>query len=68
MCSCWLAIPSECSIQCNEYDVLNTCTQVLITGGASMPMVGFGTAATTAQSVTWALQTGYRLIDSAQVI
>lgn len=34
-----------------------------------MPLVGFGTAGlseNTAQAVTWALEAGYRLIDSAQ--
>lgn len=31
-----------------------------------MPMVGFGTASATSQAVSWALQSGYRLIDSAQ--
>ena len=36
-----------------------------------MPRVGFGTAGLgdqTARAVTWALEAGYRLIDSAQVI
>lgn len=34
-----------------------------------MPLVGFGTAGlgeNTAQAVTWALEAGYRLLDSAQ--
>lgn len=44
--------------------------QVLLSSGHYMPLVGFGTAGLgdqTAQAVTWALEAGYRLIDSAQV-
>ena len=38
--------------------------------GAEMPLVGFGTAGLgleTKQAVKWALEAGYRLLDSAQV-
>lgn len=39
-------------------------------GAVRMPMVGFGTAGMsdrTDQAVAWALDSGYRLLDSAQV-
>ncbi len=38
-------------------------------GDVSMPMLGFGTAGMsshTDQAVAWALESGYRLLDSAQ--
>lgn len=41
-----------------------------LNNGVEMPLVGFGTAglgAETKQAVAWALQAGYRLLDSAQV-
>ena len=44
--------------------------QVALNNGVEMPLVGFGTAglgAETKQAVAWALQAGYRLLDSAQV-
>ena len=44
--------------------------QVTLNNGVEMPLVGFGTAglgAETKQAVAWALQAGYRLLDSAQV-
>ena len=44
--------------------------QVTLNNGVEMPLVGFGTAglgAETKQAVLWALQAGYRLLDSAQV-
>ena len=45
-------------------------SQVTLNNGVEMPLVGFGTAglgAETKQAVAWALQAGYRLLDSAQV-
>ncbi len=44
--------------------------QIEISPGVWMPTIGFGTAGlgdSTKQAVTWALQAGYKLIDSAQV-
>jgi len=46
------------------------CVQVILNNGAEMPLVGFGTAGLgleTKQAVKWALDAGYRLLDSAQV-
>lgn len=43
---------------------------VTLNTGAKMPMIGYGTAGLgehTAQAVKWALQAGYRMLDSAQV-
>jgi ShK domain-like len=44
--------------------------QVNLNNGATMPRVGFGTAGlgtNTKQATLWALQAGYRMLDSAQV-
>ena len=41
-----------------------------LNNGMEMPLVGFGTAGLgrdTKQAVKWALEAGYRLLDSAQV-
>ena len=46
------------------------CLQVTLNNGMEMPLVGFGTAGLgpdTKQAVKWALEAGYRLLDSAQV-
>ena len=45
--------------------------QVVLNSGAEMPSVGFGTAGlggNTVQAVQSALQAGYRLLDTAQVL
>jgi diketogulonate reductase-like aldo/keto reductase len=47
-----------------------TASQVTLNNGMKMPLVGFGTAGLerdTKQAVKWALEAGYRLLDSAQV-
>ena len=47
-----------------------TVFQVILNNGMEMPLVGFGTAGLgrdTKQAVKWALEAGYRLLDSAQV-
>ena len=47
-----------------------TAFQVTLNNGMEMPLVGFGTAGLgrdTKQAVKWALEAGYRLLDSAQV-
>lgn len=44
--------------------------QVMLNNGVVMPRVGFGTAglgAATEEATAWALASGYRLLDSAQV-
>lgn len=44
-------------------------SDVTLKGGVRMPLVGFGTAGlteSTTKAVTWALEAGYRLLDSAQ--
>ena len=50
--------------------IARCCSQVTLNNGIEMPLVGFGSAGLgqdTKQAVKWALEAGYRLIDSAQV-
>ncbi len=51
-------------------ELSNADQQVTLNNGVVMPRVGFGTAglgAVTDEAVRWALASGYRLLDSAQV-